>query len=191
MWTGRDFVSALEGVERAVSLNPSAPLARHFLACVLEFSGRPAEALPHIDAILRLDPRYRLRSLAIRRPEPLPSAARDPRPGDRLRRTAVRTQPSNVRARQRLVAALSLAGLADRAKTAAAELQPPASRPSISPTSTTPTPSCCLKNVTGFVGSLRASRLWRVRGASSPGAQTPLAVPVASRGRLRRAPYFR
>ena len=36
----------LEGEERAVTLNPSAPLARHFLACVLEFSGQPADALP-------------------------------------------------------------------------------------------------------------------------------------------------
>ena len=35
------------------------------LACILEFSGRPAEALPHLEAILRLDPRYRFRSLAI------------------------------------------------------------------------------------------------------------------------------
>lgn len=63
MWTERDFASALEGEECAVGLNPSAPLARHFLACVLEFSGRPADALPHLEAILRLDPRYRFRSL--------------------------------------------------------------------------------------------------------------------------------
>jgi hypothetical protein len=48
-----------------VTLNPSAPLARHFLACVLEFSSRPAEAIPHIKTLLRLDPRYRFASLAV------------------------------------------------------------------------------------------------------------------------------
>jgi len=46
LWTERDFASALEGEETAVALNPSAPMARHGLACIFEFSGRPAEALP-------------------------------------------------------------------------------------------------------------------------------------------------
>ena len=45
LWTQRDFDAALSSEERAVSLNPSAPLARHFLACILEFSGRPGEAI--------------------------------------------------------------------------------------------------------------------------------------------------
>jgi TolB-like protein len=65
LWTERDFQSALDGVEQAVALNPSAPLARHFLACILEFTGHPGEALPHLEALPRLDPHYRFRSLAI------------------------------------------------------------------------------------------------------------------------------
>jgi len=51
LWTERDHRAALEGQERAVTLNPSAPLARHFLACVLEFSSRPGGSHPaHRDA---------------------------------------------------------------------------------------------------------------------------------------------
>ena len=122
LWTERDFGSALDGVEQAVALNPSAPLARHFLACILEFTGRPGEALPHLEAILRLDPHYRFRSLAIadqslchllldNLDEAISTAER-----------AIRIQPGNVRARQRLVAALSLRGLSDAARAAAVEL---------------------------------------------------------------------
>ena len=158
MWTQRDFASALEGVERAVSLNPSAPLARHFLACILEFSGRPAEALPHIDAILRLDPRYRLRSLAIADQSLCHLLLGDLDQAIASAETAVRTQPSNVRARQRLVAALSLSGLADRAKTAAAELtrlQPTLDIAYIDDTY----PFMLPEERDRFVGSLRASGL--------------------------------
>jgi adenylate cyclase len=122
LWTERDFQSARDGVEQAVALNPSAPLARHFLACILEFTGHPREALPHLEAILRLDPHYRFRSLAMADQslchwlldnfdEAISTAQR-----------AVRIQPGNVRARQRLVAALSLRGLSDAALAAAAEL---------------------------------------------------------------------
>jgi adenylate cyclase len=122
LWTERDFQSALDGVEEAVALNPSAPLARHFLACILEFTGHPGEALPHLEAILRLDPHYRFRSLAIadqslchllldNLDEAISTAER-----------AIRIQPGNVRARQRLVAALSLRGLSDTARAAAVEL---------------------------------------------------------------------
>ena len=34
LWNERDHDAALTGQQRAVALNPSAPLARHFLACV-------------------------------------------------------------------------------------------------------------------------------------------------------------
>ena len=122
LWTERDFASALDGTERAVALNPSAPLARHFLACVLEFSGRPAEALPHLDAILRLDPRYRFRSLALADQSLCHLLLGNLDEAISTAETAVRAQPGNVRARQRLVAALSLAGLAERAMAAASEL---------------------------------------------------------------------
>jgi len=122
LWTERDFSSALDGEERAVSLNPSAPLARHFLACVLEFSGRPADALPQLEALLRLDPRYRFRSLALADQSLCHLLLGNLDEAISTAEKAVRTQPGNVRARQRLVAALSLRGLDDRARTAAAQL---------------------------------------------------------------------
>ena len=122
MWTERDFTSALEGEECAVGLNPSAPLARHFLACVLEFSGRPADALPHLEAILRLDPRYRFRSLALADQSLCHLLIGNFDKAIATAESAVRVQPGNVRARQRLVAGLSLRGSDDAARTAAQEL---------------------------------------------------------------------
>jgi adenylate cyclase len=122
MWTERDFSSALEGTERAVTLNPSAPLARHMLGCILEFTGRPAEALPHLEAILRLDPRYRFRSLAIADQSLCHLLLGNFEEAIAAAERAVRAQAGNVRARQRLVAALSLRGLEDSARAAAMEL---------------------------------------------------------------------
>jgi tetratricopeptide (TPR) repeat protein len=122
LWTERDFSSALEGEERAVALNPSAPLARHFLACVLEFSGQPANALPHLEAILRLDPRYRFRSLALADQSLCHLLLGNFDEAISTAEAAVRIHAGNVRARQRLVAGLSLRGLDERARTAAREL---------------------------------------------------------------------
>ncbi len=123
LWTERDHAAALESQERAVSLNPSAPLGRYFLACVHEFSGRPAEALPHIDALLRLDPRYRFGSLAIADKALCYFLMGDFAAAHACAEKAVRLQPVNVRARQRLVAALSALGRKDEALAAAAELR--------------------------------------------------------------------
>jgi len=58
---------------------------------------------------------------------------------------AVRAQPGNVRARQRLVAALSLHGLDDRARARRRSFHA-CNRRSISATSTTLIPSCCPTN---------------------------------------------
>ncbi|MBV8923930.1 MAG: hypothetical protein JOZ74_01035 [Bradyrhizobium sp.] len=122
LWIKRDFEAALDGVERAVALNPSAPLGRHFLACVLEFSGHPSEALPHLEAILRLDPHYRFRSLAIADQSLCHLLLDNLDEAIAAAEKALRIQPGNVRARQRLVAALSLRGFGDRAQAAATEL---------------------------------------------------------------------
>ena len=122
LWNRRDFDTALAGQERAVSLNPSAPLARHFLACVFEFSQRPAEAIPHLDALLRLDPRYRFASLAIA-DQALCLYLLGQLDAARIAaEKAVRLQPGNVRARQRLVAVLAELGHLDGARAQAAEL---------------------------------------------------------------------
>jgi adenylate cyclase len=122
LWTQRDHAAALDGQERAVTLNPSAPLARHFLACVLEFSGRPADAIPHLEAVLRLDPRYRFASLALADQALCRFLLGDLDASRACAEKAVRLQPANVRARQRLVVALSSLGLDLEARAAAAEL---------------------------------------------------------------------
>jgi adenylate cyclase len=122
LWTERDHSAALEGQERAVTLNPSAPLARHFLACVLEFSSRPAEAIPHLETLLRLDPRYRFASLAVADEALCQFLLGDFQASRASAERAVRLQPANVRARQRLVAALSALGLDEAARAAGAEL---------------------------------------------------------------------
>jgi adenylate cyclase len=122
LWTARDHAMAREGQERAVTLNPSAPLARHFLACVLEFSQRPAEALPHLQAVRRLDPRYRFESLALADEALCHFLLGDLEAALAAANKAVRLQPSNVRARQRLVVTLSALGRDDEARSAAGEL---------------------------------------------------------------------
>src|SRR4029077_2010456 len=99
---------------------PSAPLARHFLACVLEFTGHPTEALPHLETILRLDPHYRFRSLAIA-DQSLCHLLLD-NLDEAIAEKAWRIQTGNVRARQRLVAGLSLRGFGEAARQAALEL---------------------------------------------------------------------
>jgi len=101
MWTQRDFSSALEGEEKAVALNPSAPMARHFLACVLEFSGRPKEALPHLETVLRLDPHYRFRSLALADQSLCHFLLGDIEEAIATAEKGVRAHGGNVRARQR------------------------------------------------------------------------------------------
>ncbi len=122
LWIERDHDGALERQERAVSLNPSAPLARHFLACMHEFGGRPAEAIPHLHDVLRLDPRYRFASLAHADESLCNLLLGDAERARACAEKGVRLQSGNVRARQRLVAALAVLGREDEARAEAAEL---------------------------------------------------------------------
>ena len=65
LWTRRDYELGTEENHFAVTLNPSAPSAHHGLACLLDFSGRWAEAIPELHTILRLDPRYKYTSVVL------------------------------------------------------------------------------------------------------------------------------
>ena len=58
LWTQRDYDRAIEEQERALTLNPSGSLSHQFAGCVRGFAGQPAAAIPHLEAVLRLDPRY-------------------------------------------------------------------------------------------------------------------------------------
>lgn len=56
LWVDLDHARARDLVERAIELNPSGARAYQFLGCVLEFSGRPAEAVEALEMALRVDP---------------------------------------------------------------------------------------------------------------------------------------
>jgi hypothetical protein len=73
-------------------------------------------------SILRLDPHYRFRSLAIADQSLCHLLLENLDEAISTAERAIRIQPGNVRARQRLVAALSLRGLGDTARAAAVEL---------------------------------------------------------------------
>ena len=114
--------AAVEQTACAMQLNPSAALACHCHGCTLEFKGLMREAIPHLQAVFRLDPRYRssaavLGDLALcylllgNDEEAIDWAGK-----------AVTTHPDYVRGRQRLVAALGVAGRGEEAEKALAEL---------------------------------------------------------------------
>ena len=158
LWNERDHDAALIGQQRAVALNPSAPLARHFLACVHEFSQRPAEAIPHIEALLRLDPRYRFASLALADQALCRFLLGELEQARVDAERAVRLQPTNVRARQRLIAVLTELGHTKAAQQAASELlalQPEFSRDYIETTY----PFQSAEERERFIGALRAAGL--------------------------------
>ena len=158
LWNERDHDAALAGQQRAVGLNPSAPLARHFLACVHEFSQRPAEAIPHIETLLRLDPRYRFTSLALADQALCRFLLGELEQARVDAEKAVRLQPANVRARQRLVAVLAELGHSEAARQAASELlelQPEFNRDYIETTY----PFQSAEERERFIGALRAAGL--------------------------------
>ena len=52
----REYPSAIADLQIALELNPSLALAHHGLGAALVFSGRAAEAFPHLEAAIRLSP---------------------------------------------------------------------------------------------------------------------------------------
>jgi TolB-like protein len=56
LWGERDYDTAETAEQRAIALNPTAPLAHQFMGCVCNFGGQPARALPHLQTALRLNP---------------------------------------------------------------------------------------------------------------------------------------
>ena len=78
--------------------------------------------MPHIETILRLDPQYRFRLLALADQSLCYFLLGDIDEAIAAAEKGVRVHVNNVRARQWLVAALSAKGLEVRARAAAAEL---------------------------------------------------------------------
>ena len=60
LWSHSAYERATSEVERAIAINPSAAMAYHFAGCVLTYNDKPGEALPMLQAVLKLDPRFQL-----------------------------------------------------------------------------------------------------------------------------------
>ena len=106
LWTSRNYDRALEEVQRAIALNPSAVIAYQFLGCVAIFAGRPTQALPALETVLHLDPQYQSRSLILADLSLSHLLLGDVDGAVAAATDAVHREPENARAYQRLVAAL-------------------------------------------------------------------------------------
>jgi TolB-like protein/Tfp pilus assembly protein PilF len=110
LWTSRQHDLAREEVERALALNPSAAVAHQFLGCILIFAGAPAEAITPLEAVLRLDPRYQTPALILADLSLSHLLLGDPDAAVGLSQRAIQRGQCNVRAYQRLTAALGHRG---------------------------------------------------------------------------------
>lgn len=110
LWAKREHELAVDAVQRSVDLNPSAALAYHLLACVLEFSGRSADAIPHLHTIQRLDPHYQFESVALGDLALSHLSLEEFDTSVEFAKKAIRVLPSNVRAYQRMAASLGHLG---------------------------------------------------------------------------------
>src|SRR5215813_5746157 len=104
--TNSNYDRALEEVERAIALNPSAVIAYQFLGCVALFAGRPTQAVPALETVLHLDPQYQSRSLILADLSLSRLLLGDVDGAVAAATDAVDREPENVRAHQRLVTAL-------------------------------------------------------------------------------------
>jgi TolB-like protein/Flp pilus assembly protein TadD len=118
LWTSRNYDRALEEVERAIELNPSAVIAYQFLGCAAVFAGRPTQAVPALETVLHLDPLYQSRSLILADLSLARLLLGDVGGAVAAATEAVHREPANVRAHHRLVAALGHTARAAEARTA-------------------------------------------------------------------------
>lgn len=122
LWTQRDYDRGVHENERAIALNPSAAPAYHGLACLLDFSGRWAEAIPQLHTVMRLDPRYQHAHVALSDLALSHLMLRDFQSAVPFAEKAIRVLPSYVRARQRLASCLGHMDCQEDARAAMAEL---------------------------------------------------------------------
>jgi TolB-like protein len=122
MWHRRDYDTAVAAERRALSLNPSAALAHQFQGCVLTFAGAPREALVHLDAALRLNPQGSNTTMLLSDMALAYMLIGDHESAVAHAQRAVGQFAGDVRAHQRLVAALGHLGRREEAEAALAEL---------------------------------------------------------------------
>ena len=122
LWTHRQYDRGIEELERAISLNPSAAASYQFLGCVLAFAGRPAEAIPKLNATIRLNPHHQSMSIILADLALCHLLLQDFEKAVGFAKRAVREQPENVRSHQRLASCLGHAGRKEEARIALDEL---------------------------------------------------------------------
>jgi adenylate cyclase len=110
---------AIEEQERALTLNPSGSLSHQFAGCVRSFAGQPAAAIPHLEAVLQLDPRYQTLASVLSDLGLAYFLLEDAEAALGWFDRAIAEQPDYVRAWQRKVACL---GRMDRMEEASATL---------------------------------------------------------------------
>lgn len=115
LWVEGDHRRATELVEHAIALNPSGARAYQFHGCVLEFAGRVAEAAEALAVALRLDPQLQSQALVLSDLALCHLLLGEHDEARRLCEEALRHDPDNGRALQRLVSACGHLGDAGRA----------------------------------------------------------------------------
>jgi len=122
LWVRRDHERAIELEVRAISFNPSGARSYHFLGCVLEYAGRPAEAIEKLGAVMRLDPYFRPAAVLLSDLALGHLLGRNPGEAVSLARRAVREASENPRPLQRLISALAHAGREEESAVALGQL---------------------------------------------------------------------
>ncbi len=123
LWTHLSFGKARRHVDRALELNPSGSMAYHFSGCIHGFAGQLETAIATEQAVYRVDPAYGHTDVVeadlglwrLLQGE-LEEAARH------LDRS-IAFNPTNVRARQRMVALAGVRGDQEAARAALVELE--------------------------------------------------------------------
>jgi adenylate cyclase len=122
LWKRRDYEAAAAEEEMAIALNPSAAIAHHFHGCVLIFDSRPAAAIPHLRAVLQLDPRFPFLSVTLADIGLALLLLGEFGEAVRMCERALAEREENVRAWQRLAAALGWLGQTEKAQAALARV---------------------------------------------------------------------
>jgi adenylate cyclase len=122
LWNRRDYETAKREEEMAIALNPSAALAYNFQGCVLTFDSRPAAAIPPMRAVLQLDPRFPLMSGTLADIGLCHLLLGDFDEAVQWCERAIAEREENVRAWQRLAAALGQSGRTEAAQAALARV---------------------------------------------------------------------
>jgi len=122
LWSERDYVAAEAEELRAIELNPTAPLPHQFVGCVYNFNGRPADAIPHLHASLKLNPGPSTATLLLADIALAHLLEGDLDQAVSTARRAISKFSGNVRAWERLAAALGLQNRVDEARSTLREM---------------------------------------------------------------------